>query len=252
MKEMVVVRGLKALDKEFGFYNYEGIPVISSRTVHKVFDKEHFHVLRDIRELIERVEQSNERTGAFNQSNSGLINFIKSTYRDNRNREKPEYLLTKDGFTLLVMGYDDDDAMDFKLAYIRRYNEMERFINNRSIARGEYSDVTQALLDTKESIKRYDFSNEADLFNRIVLGKSAKQFREERGINHGENSIRPYLSYEELYYIALLQRLDIGLLHSGISFTERKRILVEHFERARNRNEHNNLLRSNRIILLNG
>ncbi len=122
--------------------NYEGMPVISSRTVHKVFDKEHFHVLRDIRELIEKVERSEERTGAFNQSNSGLINFIKSTYRDNRNREYPECLLTKDGFTLLVMGYDDDNAMDFKLAYIRRYNEMEKYIKNLNSCRVGYPDLT--------------------------------------------------------------------------------------------------------------
>ncbi len=37
-----------------------------SRTVHKVFDKNHKNVLRNIRELIEEVDLSNERTGAFN------------------------------------------------------------------------------------------------------------------------------------------------------------------------------------------
>ncbi len=122
--------------------NYEGIPVISSRTVHKVFDKEHKHVLRDIRELIERVEQSDERVGGSDAPKSGGIYFYQSTYRDNRNREYPEYLLTKNGFTLLVMGYDDDDTMDFKLTYIGRYNEMEKYIKNSNSCRVGYPDLT--------------------------------------------------------------------------------------------------------------
>ncbi len=81
-----------------------------------MFDKNHQHVLRDIRELIEKVERSEERTGSLGQSKFGPTYFFQSTYIDRWNREKPEYLLTKDGFTLLVMGYDDDKALKFKLA----------------------------------------------------------------------------------------------------------------------------------------
>ncbi len=95
-----------------------------------MFGIRHDHVLRDIRELIERVDRSNERTGVFNLLKSEEINFIESTYRDSKNREYPEYLLTKDGFTLLVMGYDDDDAMDFKLAsYIYKPREIESCVS---------------------------------------------------------------------------------------------------------------------------
>ncbi len=122
--------------------NYEGMPVISSRTVHKVFDKEHRNVLRDIRELIERVERSEERTGSLDGLKSEPTYFYQSTYVDKWNREKPEYLLTKDGFTLLVMGYDDDDTMDFKLTYIGRYNEMEKYIKNLNSCRVGYPNLT--------------------------------------------------------------------------------------------------------------
>ncbi len=118
------------MDKEFGFYNYEGIPVISSRTVHKVFDIRHDHVLRDIRELIEKVERSKERTGDISQSKSGQSDFIKSTYISGRGKEYTEYLLTKDGFALLVMGYNDDNAMNFKLAsYIYKLSVIESFVH---------------------------------------------------------------------------------------------------------------------------
>ena len=33
--------------------------------------------------------------------------------------------MNRDGFSLLVMGYTGHKALDFKLAYIRRFNEME-------------------------------------------------------------------------------------------------------------------------------
>ena len=75
--------------------------------MHDVFDKEHRHVLRDIEELIDEADQSDVRTGNSNGSKFGSINFIKSTYTDKRNRKKLEYLHTEDGFTLLVMSYND-------------------------------------------------------------------------------------------------------------------------------------------------
>ncbi len=107
-----------------------------------MFNKRHDNVLRDIRELIERVDRSNERTGNINLLKFEEIDFIKSTYLDSKKREYPEYLLTKDGFTLLVMEYTTGDAMDFKLAYMRKYNEMEQYIRNLNSCRVGYPDLT--------------------------------------------------------------------------------------------------------------
>ena len=61
---------------------------------------------------------------------SGL--FIGSVYKNDPNgRAYPEYLITRDGLTLLVMGYTGPKAMAFKLAYIRRFNEMEQALLNQ-------------------------------------------------------------------------------------------------------------------------
>lgn len=60
--------------------------------------------------------------------------------------------------------------------------------------------------------------------NRIVLGKTAKQVREEHGLKSGI-SIRPYLTTRQIEAIDLLQRVDIGLLVSTPDFQERKRFL---------------------------
>lgn len=80
-------------------------PVVSSRDIARVFEKNHFHILRDIKEL--NCPQS------FIESNFGF-----SVYTDKSGRELPEYLITRDGFTLLVMGFTGAKAAEFKEKYI--------------------------------------------------------------------------------------------------------------------------------------
>ena len=97
-----------------------GILVTTSRNVAEVFEKNHKDVLRDIRNLLERCSQEfTER------------NFAPSEYVDSTGRKLTEYLLTKDGTTLLIMGYTGELAMKFKEAYIKRFNEMEAILKEQ-------------------------------------------------------------------------------------------------------------------------
>ena len=105
-------------EDEFGvFADQRGVPRVDSLFVAATFEKQHYNVLRDI--------------GRITASNSGLspefiaLNFEGNTYRDARGRKLPRYLLTRDGFTMLVMGYTGSKAMHFKELYIHRFNEME-------------------------------------------------------------------------------------------------------------------------------
>ncbi len=81
-------------------------------TVHKVFGKDHGNVLQKIDNIIEDIEDSGEDSECLDWLKFEPIYFIEGAYRDDRNRMRREYLLTKDGFTL----FGHDDAMDFKLA----------------------------------------------------------------------------------------------------------------------------------------
>lgn len=76
-----------------------------------------------------------------------------------------------------------------------------------------------------EEPKHYHFSNEADMINRIVLGVPAKGYREMHGIPSGQ-SIRPYLSEDDIHMVETLQRIDIGLLTAGLDFEQRKAVLL--------------------------
>lgn len=91
--------------------------VVSSRDVARVFEKEHKNVIRDIENL--------EFPEGF-----GRLNFEQTVYEDSIGRVYPEYLLTRDGFTLLAMGFTGSKAMQFKIKYIEAFNRMEETIRN--------------------------------------------------------------------------------------------------------------------------
>ena len=65
-----------------------------------------------------------------------------------------------------------------------------------------------------------------------------KQYRLQHGIPDGE-SIRPYLTPEQISLIDELQITDVGLLESDTDFQERKKILKRRYLRSLNRSSTN-------------
>lgn len=72
--------------------NQDGKLVTTSRNIAEVFGKEHKNVIRAIESL--------ECGEDFNRLNFELV-----TYTDAKGEQRPEYLITRDGFTLLAMGF---------------------------------------------------------------------------------------------------------------------------------------------------
>ncbi|WP_297861940.1 Rha family transcriptional regulator [uncultured Acidaminococcus sp.] len=209
-------------EDEFGvFADSKGVVRVDSLFVAAAFEKGHRHVLRDIARIIEPKSGLSE--------NFICANFTLSTYKDARGRKLPCYLLTRDGFTMLVMGYTGPKAMHFKELYIRRFNEMEQCIQSLLAARQDFPMLTEMICRLHESPKPYHFSNECDMLNRIVLGMSAKQFRLANGIEKGQ-SIRPYLTAQQIHALERLQHLDYGLLYSCPDFQKRKQLLMAYYK----------------------
>lgn len=195
-----------------------GKPVTTSRKIAEVFEKEHYNVLRDI----ESLDCSEE----FNALNFELVK-----YKDKKGEKRPEYIITKDGFVFLVMGYRGKKAAAFKEAYIKQFNAMEDFIKSIQTAKMDYPALTRAIEQSHDEPKFYHFSNEINMINRIVLGVDARHFKEENGIDQKENSIRPYLTTEQIKAVEELQRIDVGLLVANLEFGQRKEILQSHYNR---------------------
>ncbi|MCF0149678.1 MAG: ORF6C domain-containing protein, partial [Clostridium sp.] len=56
---------------------------------------------------------------------SVMTMFIESSYKAGTGKEYKEYLITRDGFSLLVMGFTGTKALAWKLKYIEAFNKME-------------------------------------------------------------------------------------------------------------------------------
>lgn len=93
--------------------------VVSSRSVAENFGKQHKHVLSTIENL--------------KAENSALRNmFYEHTYKvSGNNKTYPEYLMSRDGFSLLVMGFTGKKALEWKLRYIDAFNRMEEQLYRR-------------------------------------------------------------------------------------------------------------------------
>lgn len=204
---------------EFGITEKGGIAVVSSRYVADVFGRRHDDVLKAIRNAI-------SPTSGLSADFSAR-NFAETLYKDEQRKIRPEYIMTKDGFAVVVMGFTGKKAMQFKEAYIARFKEMEEFIKNLSVAKMEFPMFTNTIMELHEEPKHYHFSNEIDMINRIVTGRSAKQIREEHGLQKGE-SIRPFLTNEQIAAVRMLQTADVGLMVAKLPFDARKKTLTDY------------------------
>lgn len=96
--------------------NNDGELVVTSRQVAEDFEKMHKHILESIRNLVDE--------------NSAVKSMFIESQFENRGKMYPEYLITRDGFSLLVMGFTGSKALQWKLKYIEAFNKMEQTIKN--------------------------------------------------------------------------------------------------------------------------
>lgn len=97
--------------------SYNGVLVADSLEVADRFGKRHADVIRSIEDIGRNLITQNCVLDGY---------FIEDSYPDNRNgRRRKKYLLTRDGFSLLVMGFTGPAALHWKLLYIEAFNKME-------------------------------------------------------------------------------------------------------------------------------
>ena len=197
--------------------NKTEVTVVSSLDVAEVFEKEHRNVLRDIREL-----QCSE--------NFRQLNFEQSEYTNEQNHKQPLYYMTRDGFTILVMGYTGEKAMQFKEAYIKQFNSMEKVLQGKRVEREKGIAVRQALTKALQQSTENDrmhghaYSNYTNCIYKVIFGKNAKALREEYGVEKNE-SLRDCFTAEELQAIQSMERLISGLIDCGWGYEQIKEFI---------------------------
>lgn len=96
-----------------------GQPAASSREIAEHFGKEHRNVLRDIDALKKDVLN-------FEQM------FFETEIPDSYGRPQRAYLMNRDGFTLLAMGFTGKEALEWKVKYINAFNAMEQELRDKA------------------------------------------------------------------------------------------------------------------------
>ena len=140
----------------------DGELVVTSRQVAEDFEKRHADVLRAIEDL--------------NSENAILRSqkyFIETYYKvEGNNKNYKEYLLTRDGFSLLVMGFTGSKALQWKLKYIEAFNKMEQELKGQALNTSELSPELQMFKQIFDSVAKQQL--EAKETKRIALEANDK------------------------------------------------------------------------------
>lgn len=200
-------------------FDREERAVVTSLDVAETFEKEHNHVLRDIRNL-----------GC--SEDFRLSNFGHSSYTNAQGKKQPMFYMTRDGFTLLVMGYIGETAMWFKEAYIKQFNEMEKTLRGKLIEREKGIAVRQSLTKAlqqsteNERMHGHAYSNYTNCIYKTLFGMDAAQLRDLYAIEKKDN-LRDCFTAEELKAVESMERLVSGLVEIGWGYDRIKDFIQE-------------------------
>lgn len=105
--------------------------------------------------------------------------FKKSSYKDSGGRIRPIYYMTRDGFSLLAMGFTGKKALEWKLQYIKAFNKIESLLKEKSTLTWE---------ETRR-IGKLTRKSETDTIKKLV------EYAKEQGSTHSD---KLYMTYSKL------------------------------------------------------
>lgn len=204
---------------EIKLMNKEEVTAVSSLDMAETFEKEHRRVMQDIRELA-------------CSEDFRLHNFVQSSYINLQNKKQPMYYMTRDGFTLLAMGYTGEKAMRFKEEYIKQFNTMEKLLIGKMREREKgiaiRQALTKALQQSKEAERMHGhaYSTYTNCIYKVLFGMNANHLREKYGISNKEN-LRDYFTEEELKAVQSMECLVSGLVDCGWGYGQVKAFIEQ-------------------------
>lgn len=184
-----------------------GEPVASSRQVAENFGKEHKDTLESIRQIL----------AAENSATKSM--FYETTF-ENRGKQYPMYLMNRDGFTLLAMGFTGKAALEWKLKYIAAFNEMEKKLTEKpQLTRSQL--LATALIAAHEELEEKDkqietmkpkalFADAVSASKKSILVGEMAKLLSQNGINIGQNRLFDWMR-KNGYLIKDPKRSDYNL-----------------------------------------
>ena len=188
--------------------------VTDSRSVAEHFGKRHDNVMVAIGGILKNKETQQM--------------FCKTTYVNEQNNQTyPMYLMNRDGFSLLVMGFTGKAALEWKIKYIEAFNEMEKQLadKNTLVIPKDYPSALRALADEYEAKQKLLTENKvmkpkAEYFDCLVdrnllmnFRTTAKEFhmKQKQFINwllekkfvyrDQKGNLQPYSEYADYFHV---------------------------------------------------
>lgn len=166
-----------------------GEPVVSSRQIAESFEKRHDHVMRDIEDIVRGLPK-----------NGDTPMFYKTEYVHEQNGQSyPMFLMNRDGFTLLAMGFTGKAALEWKLKYIAAFNEMEKKLAEQpKLTRSQL--LATALIAAHEELEEKDkqietmkpkalFADAVSASSQSILVGEMAKLLSQNGIQMGQNRL---------------------------------------------------------------
>lgn len=107
-------------DNNYGFNNFyenDNIEYISSLEAAEMVEKEHSKLIRDIRKYSDYLAEAKIGFSDF---------WIKGTYKDSNNQDRPCYFITKEGCEFIANKLTGLKGSAFTAKYIKRFNKLEK------------------------------------------------------------------------------------------------------------------------------
>ena len=178
------------MNNSINITNKEGNLIVSSREVAENFEKRHDNILKDIDELF-----------LGSPKNLGHL-FIENYYIHPQNKQNyREYLMNRDGFTLLAMGFTGSKALHWKLKYIEAFNKMEQTLKKGKPLQIDSKFIYQIAQQLEEKEKQIALDRPKVIFaealetskTSILVGELAKLLARNGIDNMGQNRLFKWL-----------------------------------------------------------
>lgn len=188
----------------------KGNAVTTSLLVAEKFGKRHSDVMRAISETIKQMPE-NECKRNFAPWQHDIVQ------PNGGKRIEPYYMMTRDGFSLIVMGFTGAKAMAFKLEFIEAFNKMERKLAAPQLP-ATYLDALKALVISEEQkqlaeAKVSELEPKAEVYDKIAntcgllsLNDAAKSLHQGRNKMVSELRKRSILDSNNIAYQRFIEQ----------------------------------------------
>ncbi len=193
----------------------DGRAFAESQVVGKRFGKGHRETLRKIDEIIKDLTVQNCTVTNY---------FIESEYTNERNRTYRNFLMNRDGFSLLAMSFTGPKAMKFKVQFIDAFNKMEKALKKQSMLKAVAIETRKTLTDRvqesgeNERMHGHGFSTYTRLAYKIIGIKYKKPKKGER--------FRDSLDQDTVERLENVESMMQSLLKAGKQYEDVKQTIT--------------------------